>query len=52
MHKGKQRGRAFLAPTPLLSSLGVSKRYYYYYLGPGHFGWLFWLSQGFALPLK
>jgi hypothetical protein len=26
--------------------------YYYYYFGPGHFGWLFWLSQGFALPLK
>src|SRR5918993_2295620 len=46
-----KKGRV-LAPTPHLSLLRVSKRYYYYYFGPGHFGWLFWLSQGFALPLK
>src|ERR671910_3909563 len=46
-----KKGRV-LAPTPHLSLLRVSKRYYYYYFGPGHFGWLFGLSQGFALPLK
>src|SRR5918994_3407112 len=49
----RARDRAgFLAPTPHLSLLRVSKRYYYYYFGPGHFGWLFGLPQGFALPLK
>src|SRR5215204_6447197 len=49
----REKGRGVLAPTPHLSLLEVSKRhYYYYYFGPGHFGWLFGLSQGFALPLK
>jgi hypothetical protein len=53
MNKYKRRRAGVLATTPL-SLLGVSKRYYcyYYYFGPGHFGWLLWLSQGFALPLK
>src|SRR5918993_2269909 len=46
-----KKGRV-LAPTPHLSLLRVSKRYYYYYFGPEQFGWLFLLSQGFALPLK
>jgi hypothetical protein len=52
VNKGKEKGRSLVAPTPHLSLLEVSKRHYYYYFGPGHFGWLFGLSQGFALPLK
>jgi hypothetical protein len=31
---------------------GIGGNLGYYYFGPGHFGWLFLLSQGFALPLK
>jgi hypothetical protein len=50
VNKAKMKGRGFLAPTPHLSPLWISKHYCYF--GPGHFGWLFWLSQGFALPLK
>ena len=38
-------------PAPHLGPLSSSKGYYCYF-GPGHFGWLFGLSQGFALPLK
>ena len=53
LNKSMKKDRVFLAPVPRLSPLRSSKRYYYYhYFGPGHFGWLFGLPQGFALPLK
>src|ERR687890_371790 len=49
-----KKGSEQLDPDPSSWPARVSQRYYfhYYYFGPGHFGWLFWLSQGFALPLK
>ena len=53
VNKGKEKGSGFVAPDPFSQlkplCIGPSKLYYF---GPGHFGWLFLLPHGFALPLK
>src|SRR5919107_6381676 len=49
VYKGMKKGSEQLDPDPSSWPARVSQRYYF---GPGHFGWLFWLSQGIALPLK